>query len=332
VPAKKPAKEVDPNALKRERAGRYLTADGRFAVEGESSGSWYVVDTERQNDFGMPVMEGPFATLDAARDRVRDIRSGVHVETAEPLLAEATAPTDRQATEKADGVGGRPGEADAREKADEPALADKPAPASKKKSATGAAPAAPEPAKAVAAPSSASEPTATPEPVWLARLDADRRAAARHLLAVLERVGIDDPSLIRRDVEGNVPEVAATLLAQRVRREALDIWRDPDAVGDTLADLARAARGHLRAPTEAALAAARGAIKDAPDPEQAAAFAWAVAARTALAVFEAIDGEGHERRVTGDPGWRLVELDGRREPTGRTITLDASDLLESPQD
>ena len=57
-----------------------------------------------------------------------------------------------------------------------------------------------------------------------------------------------------------------------------------------------------------------------------------MAARTALAVFEAIDGEGHERRVTGDPGWRLVELDGRREPTGRTITLDASDLLEVPQD
>jgi hypothetical protein len=168
--------------------------------------------------------------------------------------------------------------------------------------------------------------------MWLARLDPDRRAAARRLMSVLERVGIDDPSLIRRDVEGNVPEVAATLLAQRVRREALDIWRDPDAIGDTLADLARAARGHLRATTGAAVAAARGAIQDAPDPEQAAAFAWAVAARTALAVFEAIDGEDHERRVTGDPGWRLVELDGHREPTGRTITLDASDLLESPQD
>src|SRR5438132_13491096 len=70
------AKDSDQVHLKRERAGRYVTTDGRFAVEGESAGSWYVIDAQRQNELGLPLMEGPFATLDAARAEVAVMQSG----------------------------------------------------------------------------------------------------------------------------------------------------------------------------------------------------------------------------------------------------------------
>src|SRR5438132_895708 len=36
--------------LKRERAGRYLTRDGRFAVE-QNSGRWMLLDTEQTGEF-----------------------------------------------------------------------------------------------------------------------------------------------------------------------------------------------------------------------------------------------------------------------------------------
>jgi len=64
----------DPNALKRETAGRYTTADGRFAVEQESGGSWVLVDQEHADELGLPLVRGPFPTLAAARGAVADAR------------------------------------------------------------------------------------------------------------------------------------------------------------------------------------------------------------------------------------------------------------------
>jgi GNAT superfamily N-acetyltransferase len=76
-PTKQPKepKPVDRNALKRESAGRYSTPDGRFEVE-QNSGRWMISDTAETNDFGLPLIRGPFATLDEVRDAIRDAREG----------------------------------------------------------------------------------------------------------------------------------------------------------------------------------------------------------------------------------------------------------------
>jgi phosphinothricin acetyltransferase len=69
-------KAADPTALKRESAGRYVSGDGRFAVEQESAGSWVVVDEEQTNELGLPLVRGPFPTLAAARSAVAAAREG----------------------------------------------------------------------------------------------------------------------------------------------------------------------------------------------------------------------------------------------------------------
>ncbi len=64
-----------PEKLKRERAGTYATADGRFTVEQTSSG-WLLLDGEQANELGLPLTRGPFATLDAAREAIAAARTG----------------------------------------------------------------------------------------------------------------------------------------------------------------------------------------------------------------------------------------------------------------
>jgi GNAT superfamily N-acetyltransferase len=62
-------------SLKRESAGRYASRDGRFTVE-QSSGRWMLVDGESTDDLGLPLVRGPFATLDEARAAIESARSG----------------------------------------------------------------------------------------------------------------------------------------------------------------------------------------------------------------------------------------------------------------
>jgi ribosomal protein S18 acetylase RimI-like enzyme len=69
------AESEAPEKLKRERAGTYITADGRFTVEQTSSG-WLLLDGEQANELGLPLTRGPFATLDAAREAITAARSG----------------------------------------------------------------------------------------------------------------------------------------------------------------------------------------------------------------------------------------------------------------
>jgi GNAT superfamily N-acetyltransferase len=69
---KAPASET---SLKRESAGRYASRDGRFSVE-QASGRWMLVDGESTDDLGLPLVRGPFATLDEARDAMETARSG----------------------------------------------------------------------------------------------------------------------------------------------------------------------------------------------------------------------------------------------------------------
>jgi ribosomal protein S18 acetylase RimI-like enzyme len=62
-------------SLKRESAGRYTSRDGRFAVE-QSSGRWMLVDAEAVDDLGLPLVRGPFSTLDEAKAAIEAARSG----------------------------------------------------------------------------------------------------------------------------------------------------------------------------------------------------------------------------------------------------------------
>ena len=60
---------ADPEKLKRESAGRYVSADGRFTVE-QASGRWMTIDAQTTDELGLPLVRGPFATLDEARAAV----------------------------------------------------------------------------------------------------------------------------------------------------------------------------------------------------------------------------------------------------------------------
>jgi len=66
---------ADDEKLKRERAGTYRTADGRFSVEQSTTG-WLLLDAEQSNELGLPLARGPFATLDEARAAIGDARQG----------------------------------------------------------------------------------------------------------------------------------------------------------------------------------------------------------------------------------------------------------------
>ena len=64
---------ADPEKLKRESAGRYVSADGRFTIE-QSSGRWLTIDAETTDELGLPLVRGPFATLDEARAAITTAR------------------------------------------------------------------------------------------------------------------------------------------------------------------------------------------------------------------------------------------------------------------
>jgi len=72
MPARVPESD---DTLKRERAGTYRTRDGRFTIEGSSSG-WLLFDAEQTDDLGLPLARGPFATLDEAKSAIGPARSG----------------------------------------------------------------------------------------------------------------------------------------------------------------------------------------------------------------------------------------------------------------
>ena len=73
--AAKKEKPVDPDKLVRERPGAYRTGDGRFTVQSDAGGAWFVVDAEQIDELGMPRVLGPHGTLAEARQAVADARS-----------------------------------------------------------------------------------------------------------------------------------------------------------------------------------------------------------------------------------------------------------------
>ncbi len=100
-----------PDALKRLGGGRWETKDGRFQIEPQS-GTWVIVDTTQTNEFGLPLVRGPFGSLTAAREAIESARDEGPIESplAERIEQRDTAPEDRA-------VGGRVAEARRREEA-----------------------------------------------------------------------------------------------------------------------------------------------------------------------------------------------------------------------
>jgi hypothetical protein len=190
------------DALKRLGGGRWETRDGRFQIEPQS-GTWVIVDTTQTNEFGLPLVRGPFGSLGAAKDAIETARTKGPVESP---LAERIEEVKRRPPE--------PPKAKAPKKSDEakagpPAATPKPA-----KAATEAKPAQPEP---------------PPEPKWLRDLTPADRRAAKKLIARLEELDIEDAEAIARaEVAGGQPALARLALERRLAA-ALEKAKDPTA-------------------------------------------------------------------------------------------------------
>ena len=66
-------KAEDDGSLKRLGGGRWQTRDERFTIEPES-GTWVVIDAEQTDDLGLPLVRGPFGSLNAAKAAIAGAR------------------------------------------------------------------------------------------------------------------------------------------------------------------------------------------------------------------------------------------------------------------
>jgi len=65
--------EADPDRLIRQKAGSYRTADDRFEVHQEGLG-WFMLDSAQANEFGQPLIHGPFETMALVRESLPGAR------------------------------------------------------------------------------------------------------------------------------------------------------------------------------------------------------------------------------------------------------------------
>jgi hypothetical protein len=168
-------------SLKRLGGGGWQTKDGRFTIQADS-GRWSVVDAQRTDDLGLPLVRGPFATLTEAKAALDEARAD---EAASPLakrLAEAKSRPRTDVVKGPVGAGHRTAGRDRQTARDAP-----------------------------------EHPPEPPEPIWLAKLDRDAKARAQRLITALAELGVADPQdVVREDVKGTIPVVARTVLIRRL--------------------------------------------------------------------------------------------------------------------
>ena len=204
----------DPDApLKRLGGGRWQTRDERFTIEPQS-GTWVIVDATQTDELGLPLVRGPFGSLGAAKDAIAEARSA----------APPTSPLE-----------GRPRSAPAEPDASTPARGRKGAPTAKGTPGKGTSAKAAPPAE----PSSPRTPTKPPpepeEPRWLRDLDPEDRRRARTAVDRLRDAGAPDPEgMVRRDVVGDVPAIAAWAIRRAMVAAGADA--SPGAVAELLAE------------------------------------------------------------------------------------------------
>jgi hypothetical protein len=215
--------EVDPEdaPLKRLGGGRWQTRDERFTIEPQS-GTWVVVDGAQTDDLGMALVRGPFPSLTAAKDAISSARSSgpaasplaerIERRRREPAREPEAKrrPTKRRSTSSETSGSDRADE-------DKPAAGSTPARTGKQGRRGTAARGEPQ------------------EPGWLSDLDPVERGRARRLIARLEEDGVSDAEgLVRRDVVGDVPALAADSIRRRL--DELGDDATPDSVADLLAE------------------------------------------------------------------------------------------------
>jgi hypothetical protein len=184
---------AQPDSLKRLGGGRWETRDGRFQIEPQS-GTWVIVDTTQTNEFGLPLVRGPFPSLTAAREAIESAREEGPV----------TSPLADRLEDAAKGT---------------PAAAKPDRGRGSGQTAGGKAAAASEPEP---------EPE-PPEPTWLRGLKPVGRQRARDLIARLEALGIDDAEAVARsEIADGEPALARFAIERRVR-EATKGKRSVDA-------------------------------------------------------------------------------------------------------
>jgi hypothetical protein len=186
------SRDDDPDApLKRLGGGRWQTRDTRFTIEPQS-GTWVVVDAEQTDELGLPLVRGPFGSLAAAKTAIGEARTAAAPSSPLGSVPRAVAvepgPADRTRRTRA------------RDASKDQAQPGAKAPRELEKPAPPAGPEAPQEAE---------------EPRWLRELEPDDRRRARRAIAYLRDAGATDPEgLVRRDVAGEVPAIAAWAIRQ----------------------------------------------------------------------------------------------------------------------
>ena len=180
------------DSLKRIGGGRWETRDGRFQIEPQS-GTWVIVDTTQTNEFGLPLVRGPFPSLTAAKEAIDTAREAGPV--ASPLaerLEEAAKAKPKGETPAAKGRAGRPAADEGQTEPEDAGAED-----------AGAA----EP----------DEPEPEPEPAWLRGLKPVSRQRARDLIEKLESLGFDDAEAIARsEIADGAPAVVRAAIRRQV--------------------------------------------------------------------------------------------------------------------
>lgn len=188
------AKASEEESLRRLGGGRWQTRDERFTIEPQS-GTWAIVDAEQTDDLGLPLVRGPYPSLTAAKSAIAEARG-------------SAAPTSP--------LKGRP----------KPSRGASAAPTKSSSSET---------TKRASKPKQSEEPAEPEEPRWFRDLTPDDRRRASRLIERLAKAGADDPeNLVRRDLVGGVPAVAAYAVARAVRAVGDDA--SPADIAELLAE------------------------------------------------------------------------------------------------
>jgi hypothetical protein len=192
--------DANPEALRRLGGGRWETKDGRFQIEPQS-GTWVIVDTTQANEFGLPLVRGPFPSLSAAREAIEAARTEGPVES--PLA---------ERIEQA--------------RSSTPAVPPKPAAArSASRAAAGPAPKPDVPA----------EPEPPPDPAWLRSLQAGDRRRAKELIVRLEAIGIAHAEEVARsEIVDDEPALARLAIERRLHAAVGSDRKAREAVSEAL--------------------------------------------------------------------------------------------------
>ena len=281
-----------PKAWRREE-GAYRSADDRFTIEGGGAGRWFLTDAEALDELGLARTLGPFDTLDVAK---------------------AAADGERDGGTRASPLAERLAAARAKPKAVRAA-----APATSTPRAAGDPDEVEDDAPAVPTPSTRAAKAKPPPRTWLDELaddDPDAAGRARRAIAALEKLGVGDADgVVRRDVLGRQPAIAARLIGRSVA-SALRASLEPD-------DLAAAAKAALPGPMKS--------LRDADD-DALAAYAAFVASRVVEAILDVVTGTDRAEGAGRDlPGWRLIERPAARDGADdmpRRLIVTPDDVVE----